>query len=101
MGINNATYCSPEKMIEQILGLKLYFTEISNLQDYSSSPKLRADNIIDNKRTNLFVSHWKKLNIKLMLNDNIEKEHLNYRGLHLGMSGATKLSENLMKGIQS
>ena len=36
-----------------------------------------------------------------MLNDNIEKEHLNYRGLHLGMSGAIKLSENLMKGIQS
>ena len=43
----------------------------------------------------------KKLNIKLILNDNIEKKHLNYRGLHLRIFGAIKLSENLVKGIQT
>ena len=35
VGTNNAPYCTPEKMVDQILGLKkFYLAETSNLWDY-------------------------------------------------------------------
>ena len=39
---------------------------------------------------NVFVNHLKKLNIKLILSDIIEKKHLSYGGFHLRMSGVIK-----------
>ena len=102
MGTNNAPYCTPEKMVDQILGLKNFILQkLPTCEIIISTPTLRTDNTTANNRNNLFVNHLKKLNIKLILNDNIEKKHLNYRGLHLRMSGVIKLSENLVKSIQS
>ena len=105
-GINNAPYCTPEKMVDKILGLKHFFLaqtsdKLPTCEIIISTPTLRTANTTVNKRNKLFVNHLKKLNIKLVLNDNIEKKHLNYRGLHPRMSGAIKLSENLVRGIQS
>ena len=86
----------------QILGLKNFILQKPpTCEIIISTPTLRTDNTTANNRNNLFVNHLKKLNIKLILNDNIEKKHLNYRGLHLRMSGVIKLSENLVKSIQS
>ena len=102
MGTNNAPYSTPEKMVDQILGLKnLILQKLPTCETVISTPTLRTDNTTANNRNNLFVNHLKKLNIKLILNDNSEKKHLNYRGLHLRMSGVIKLSENLVKSIQS
>ena len=102
MGTNNAPYCTPEKMVDQILELKKFFLQkLPTWEIIISTPTLRADNTTANNRNNLFVNHLKKLNIKLILNDNIDKKHLNHRGLHLRMSGVIKLSENLVKSIQS
>ena len=102
MGTSNAPYCTPEKMIDQILGLKNFiFQKLPTCEIIISTPTMRTDNIIANNRNNLFVNHLKKLNIKLILNNNIEKKHLNYRGFHLHMSGVIKSSENLVKSIQS
>ena len=99
---NNDPYCTPEKMVDQTLGLKHFILQkLPTCEIIISTPTLRADNTTANNRNNLFVNHLKKLNIKLIRNDNIEKKHLNYRGLHLRMSGAIKLSENLVKSIQS
>ena len=100
MGTNNAPYCTPEKMVDQILGLKNFILQkLPTCEIIISTPTLRTDNTTANNRNNLFVNHLKKLNIKLILNDNIEKKHLNYRELHLRMSGVIKLSENLVKSI--
>ena len=102
IGTNNTPYCMPEKMVDQILGLKNFILQkLPTCEIIISTPTLRTDNTTANNRNNLFVNHLKKLNIKLILNDNIEKEHLSYRGLHLRMSGVIKLSENLVKSIQS
>ena len=102
MGTNNAPYCTPEKMVDQILGLKNFILQkLPTCDIIISIPTLRTDNTTANIRNNLFVNYLKKLNIKLILYDNIEKKHLNYRGLHLRMSGVMKLSENLVKSIQS
>ena len=99
MGTNNAPYCTPEKMVDQILGLKNFILQkLPTCEIIISTPTLRTDNTTANNRNNLFVNHLKKLNIKLILNGNIEKKHL---GLHLRMSGVIKLSENLVKSIQS
>ena len=99
MGTNNAPYCTPEKIVDQILGLKNCILQtLPSCEIFISTPTLRTDNSTANKRSNLFVNHLKKLNIKLILNDN---KHLNHRRLHLHIFGAIKLSENLMKGIQS
>ena len=72
MGTNNAPYCTPEKMVDQILGLKNFILQKLVI---ISAPTLRTDTTA-NKRNNLFINHLKKLNIKLILNDNIEKKHL-------------------------
>ena len=102
MGTNNAPYCTPEKMVDQILGLKSFILQkLPTCEIIISTTTLRTDNTTANNRNNLFVNYLKKLNIKLILYDNIEKKHLNYRGLHLRMSGVMKLSENLVKSIQS
>ena len=93
MGTNNAPYCTPEKMVGQILGLKNFILQkLPTCEIIISTPTLRTDNTTANNQNNLFVNHLKKLNIKLILNDNFEKKHLNYRGLHLRMLGVTKLS---------
>ena len=100
MGTNNTPYCTPEKMVDQILGLKNFILQkLPACKIIISTPILRTDHTTANNRNNLFANHLKKLNIKLILNDNIEKKHLNYRGLHLRMSGVIKLSENLVKSI--
>ena len=102
MGTNNDPYCTPEKIVGQILGLKNFILQkLPTCEIIISSPTLRKDNTKANSRKNLFINHLKKLNIKLILNDNIEKKHLNYRGLHLHRSGVIKLSEKLVKSIQS
>ena len=89
-------------MVDQILGLKNFILQkLPTCEIIISTPTLRADNTTANNRNNLFVNHLKKLNIKLILNDNTEKKHLNYRGLHLRMSGVIKLWQNLVKSIQS
>ena len=102
-GTDNAPYCTQEKMVDQILGIKNFILQKLPTCEYIiSTPTLRTgNNTTANKQNNLFVNPSKKLNIKLILNDNIEKKHLTYQGLHLRMSGAIKLSENLGKGIQS
>ena len=96
MGTNNAPYCTQEKMVGQILGLKSFILQkLPTSEITTSTPTLRTDNTTTNKRNNIFVNHLKKLNIKVILNDNIEKKHMNYRRLHL------RMSENPVKGIQS
>ena len=91
-----------EKMVDQILGLKNFILQkLPTCEIIISSPTLRKDNTTANNRKNLFINHLKKLNIKLILNDNIEKKHLNYRELHLHMSGVIKLSGKLVRSIQS
>ena len=89
-------------MTDQILGLKTFILQkLPTCEIIISTPTLRTDNTRANKQNTLFVNHLKKLNIKLRLNDNIEKNHLNYRRFHLRMSGAIKLSENPVKSIQN
>ena len=102
MGTNNAPYCMPQKMVDQILGLKNFILwKLPTCEIIISTPTLRRDNnTTANKRNNLFVNQLMKLNIKLILNANIKKRRLNYRGLHLRMSSAIKLSEKLLKSIQ-
>ena len=89
-------------MVDQILGLKNFILwKLPTCEIIISTPTLRRDNnTTANKRNNLFVNQLMKLNIKLILNGNIKKRRLNYRGLHLRISSAKKLSENLLKSIQ-
>ena len=98
MGKNKAPHCTPEKMVNQILGLKYsVLQKLPVCEIIISTPTLRTNKTPVNKRSKLFVNRLKKLSIKLILNDNIEKKDLNYRGLHLRIFGAIKLSENLVK----
>ena len=74
MGTNIATYCMPEKILDQILGLKNFILQkLPTCEIIISTPSLRTDKTTANKRNNLFVNHLTKLNIKLILNHNIEK----------------------------
>ena len=89
-------------MADQILGLNNFILQkLPICEIIICTPSLRTNNTTANKRNNLFINYFKKLNIKLILNGNIEKKHLKHWGLHLRMSGVMKLAENLMKSIQS
>ena len=102
MGTNNVPYCMPEKTVNPILGLKnSILQKLPTCEIIISTTMLRTDNTTANKRNNLFVNYSKKLNIILILNNNIEEKHLNYWGLHLHTSGVIKVSENLVKSTQS
>ena len=75
-------------MVDQMLELKnVFLQKFPTCEIIIPTPTLRAGNTTANNRNNLFVNHLKKLNIKLILNENIDRKHLNYRGLHLRMSG--------------
>ena len=77
-GTNNARYYTPEKMVDQILGLKNFILQkLQTFEIVISTPTLRTDNTTASKRNNLFLNHLKKLKIKLILKDNIEKNNLN------------------------
>ena len=68
MATNNAPYCTPEKMIDQILRLKSFFLhKFPACEIAISTPTLRTDNTTASKRNYHFVNHLKKLNIKIIL----------------------------------
>ena len=70
MGTNNASYCTAGKMVDQVLGLKLFILrKLPSFKIIISTPTPKADNAAANKRNNLFVNHLKKLN-------NIEKKNI-------------------------
>ena len=55
MGTNNAPYCTPEKMANQILGLKNFILQkLPTCEIIICTPTLR------NKRNNLFINFFKK-----------------------------------------
>ena len=101
IGINSILLYARENGWPNIGTKKIIFQKLPLCEIIISTPMLRKDKTTANKRYNLFVNHLKKRNIKLKLNNNIEKKYLNYRGLYLRKSGAITLSENLLKGIQS
>ena len=75
MGTNNAPYCTPQIMVGQTLGLKNFILQkLPTCEIIVSTPTLRTDNTTANNWNNLFVNQLMKLNIKLILNDNIEKK---------------------------
>ena len=66
-------------MVGQTLGLKYFILQKPSVCEIIiSTSRLRTDNTTANKQNNLLINHLKKLNIKLIPNDNIEKKHLNY-----------------------
>ena len=94
MRTNDAPYCTPEKMVDQMFGLKKFIVQkLPTCEIIISTTTLRADSTTAIKRNNLFENNLKKLNIKQIVNGNIgKKTHLNYRRLHLRIPGALKLS---------
>ena len=70
MATNNNPYCISEKMVDTTLRLKM-LQKLPTCEIIISTPTLRPDSTTANKRNNLFVNNFKKLNIKLILNTNI------------------------------
>ena len=71
-------------MVDQILGSKNFILQkLPTSEIIISTPTLRTDNTTANNWNNLFVNHLKKLNIKLTLNDNIEKKQTRVAPAHV------------------
>ena len=88
-----------QKMVDQILGLKNFILQkLPTCEIIISTPTLRTDNTTANNRNNLFVNHLKKLNIKLILNDNIEIKQTRVAPAHVGCDKIIrKSSEKYLK----
>ena len=86
-------------MVDQILGPKNFILQkLPTSEIIISTPTLRTDNTTANNRNNLFVNHLKKLNIKLILNDNIEKKQTRVAPAHVGCDKIIrKSSEKYLK----
>ena len=57
MGTNDAPYCAPEKMVDQILGLKNFMLQkFPTCETIISTLALRTDNTTVNKGNNLLFN---------------------------------------------
>ena len=83
-GNKQRSILSAREMVDQILGSKNFILQkLPTSEIIISTPTLRTDNTTANNWNNLFVNHLKKLNIKLTLNDNIEKKQTRVAPAHV------------------
>ena len=97
IGSNDSPFKPAEKIVDEILNLKIYIEKVlpsSNV--YISSPTIRYDN----KKANLVLKEVTDMLTSLpifestIVNDNINREGVGKKGLHLNAKGSTRLALN-------
>ena len=98
IGTNDASTKSADKIVDEILDVKLYIEGLLPLF-VISCPTARKDNhkakVVFNMPTKLINSH-----VPLILNDNICDEHIGGGGIHLNGKGSGRLPINILNYIR-
>ena len=101
VGTNDAINHEGREIVDKLLKLKLFISEkLPNTNVIISKPILR----VDAKKPEAVVSDvniiLNELSIDMIENKNLEKSHLNGKGLHLNRKGILLFAKNLIDGIR-
>ena len=102
VGTNNTTSRQePETIVNSIIRLKRYIeAHLNECTVIVSSLLMRDDDHRANDNVNSVNSLLNNLNIAIILNDNIYREHLGWKGLHLNKRGLGRFASNFKSRIR-
>ena len=96
IGTNDATNKTAGKIINEMKNLQIHIEEsLPGTKIFISSPSLRTDNNHANRILDEVIYYLKTL-FNVILNENIDKECLGSKGLHLNPKGAGRLAINFI-----
>ena len=100
IGTNDAPFKSSNQITNEILLLKKFINDShQEIAVIFSLPIMRTDNGTANKILNQHAYELCQLNVHVLDNSNIHKEHLGKNGLHLNRRGTGRLALNIMSLI--
>ena len=93
---------SADDMFDRLIDLKTFAEgKVPNLKVTFSCPILREDNVVANAKQVQLKNRLRRSGLEVIVNDNIEKEDLGRKGLHLRPSGSSKLAKNIISYLKS
>ena len=88
-------------MFDKLMDLKTFAeSKVPNIKVTFSSPIIRTDNTTANNKQIQLKNRLLRSGLKLIENDNIDKEDLGRKGLHLKPSGSSKLAKNIISFLK-
>ena len=92
-----------DDMFDRLMDLKNFAEEkVPTIKVTFSCPIIRTDNVLANFKQIQLKNRLKRSGLDIVLNDNIEKDDLGKKGLHLKPGGSSKLAKNFidyLKGV--
>ena len=104
VGTNDATdrNITADNIYDGLLELKaLSEAAVPGIRVTISCPMVRTDNRFANDKLVEVKNRLIRSGLPIILNDNINEDHLGYKGLHLKQSGTNQLSENVGNFIRN
>ena len=90
-----------DDMFDKLMDLKSFAeSKVPNIKVTFSSPIIRTDNTTANNKQVQLKNRLLRSGLKLIENDNIDKEDLGRKGLHLKPSGSSKLAKNIISFLK-
>ena len=98
---NDAILKTSEEILTDLLQLKSHIeSTLPSCNVIISEPIMRCDNGKANITIKHLIEKLRRLNIRLLYNGNITKDHLSKKGLHLNMKGTGRLALNIITYIR-
>ena len=95
-------HTSADDMFDQLMDLKAFAEDkVANIKVTLSLPIVRTDNNLANAKQIQLKNRLKRSGLEVIVNDDIEKEDLARKGLHLKNSGTRKLAKNIIEYLKS
>jgi hypothetical protein len=93
---------SADDMFDQLMDLKAFAEDkVANIKVTLSLPIVRTDNNLANAKQIQLKNRLKRSGLEVIVNDDIEKDDLARKGLHLKNSGTRKLAKNIIDYLKS
>ena len=93
---------SADDMFDRLMDLKAFAEgKVPNMKVTFACPIIRTDSTIANAKQMQLKNRLKRSGLDIVVNDNIEKEDLARKGLHLKPSGSRKLATNILSYLRS
>ena len=93
---------SADDMFDRLMDLKAFAEgKVPNMKVTFACPIIRTDSTIANAKQMQLRNRLKRSGLDIVVNDNIEKEDLARKGLHLKPSGSRKLATNILSYLRS
>ena len=101
-GTSDVPYLTSRKLSDNLLTLKSFITDnLPNCKVVISTPTLRTDDGKVALTVSQLSNHFLQPDIDIIDNRNINARNLGNKGLHLNLTGTSRLEKNLLSSIKS